>query len=77
MTPLDESTLMGTPADQDSIMCYQLPGIITKDGQPIIGGADIDETDYAFAGQIYPKAHAFDSSKKEDWPESEDVLVSV
>ena len=77
LTPLDEATLMFTPADQDSIMCYQLPGSITVDGQPIRGGRDINATDYAFVGQIYPKAsspstkHA--ATDVEDWAEVEDV----
>jgi hypothetical protein len=56
LTPLEESSLLGTEnADEDSIMCYQLPGDITIDGQPIIGGVDIDDSDYAFAALIYPK----------------------
>ena len=36
-------------------MCYQLPGAITTDGQPIRGGTDINQTDYDFAASIYPK----------------------
>jgi hypothetical protein len=55
LTTLSEASLMGTPADQTSIMCYQLPGLITKDGKPIVGGTDIDGTDYKFCGTIYPK----------------------
>jgi hypothetical protein len=55
LTPLDESSLMATPADEDSIMCYQLPASITNDGRPIRGGNDINESDYAFAAKIYPK----------------------
>lgn len=56
LTPLEESSLLGTDhADPNSIMCYQLPGTITKDGLPIVGGPDIDEQDYAFAAKIYPK----------------------
>jgi hypothetical protein len=54
LTRLDERTLMSTPPDQTSIMCYQLPGSITRDGRPILGGADINATDYLFAGRIYP-----------------------
>ena len=47
---------MGTPnADPKSIMCYQIPGELTKDGKPIVGGLDIDASDFGFAGQIYPK----------------------
>lgn len=57
LTPLDESSLMGTPhADSSSIMCYQLPAQITVDGQPIIGGTDIDDNDKGFAAKIYPLA---------------------
>src|SRR5215204_3290701 len=55
LTPLDERSLMSTPADQTSIMCYQLPGSITRDRRPILGGMDINQTDYAFAGRVYPK----------------------
>jgi astacin (peptidase family M12A) len=55
LTPLDARTIIGTEPDQDSIMCYQLPGEITRDGQPIRGGTDINQTDAAFAGIIYPK----------------------
>jgi hypothetical protein len=59
LTPISESSLMGTPhADALSIMCYQLPGEITTDGQPIIGGLDIDPIDYAFAASKYPKITA-------------------
>jgi hypothetical protein len=54
LTPLEESSLLGTPhADPKSIMCYQIPGEITKDGKPIIGGTDIDASDFAFAASIY------------------------
>jgi hypothetical protein len=56
LTPLDERSLMATPADQTSIMCYQLPGSITRDGRPILGGGDINQSDHDFVGQIYPKA---------------------
>ena len=54
LTPLGEASIVGTPADEDSIMCYQLPGSITKDGRPIAGGLDINETDYEFAEVLYP-----------------------
>lgn len=56
LTPLDEVTLMSTPPDQDSIMCYQIPGECTVSGQPIRGGAKIDESDFAFAAKVYPGA---------------------
>jgi len=55
LTPIEESSLRGTKPDPKSIMCYQISGDITKDGKPIIGGLDIDASDYAFAAQIYPK----------------------
>ncbi len=56
LTPIEESSLTGTnPPDPDSIMCYQLPGTITFSGEPIIGGTDIDPTDYQFAAKLYPK----------------------
>jgi len=59
LTPLEDSSLLGTPnADPNSIMCYQIPGTITKDGQPIVGGLDIDESDFQFMASIYPKADA-------------------
>jgi hypothetical protein len=58
LTPLDERSLMGTSADQTSIMCYQLPGAITRDGRPIVGGLDINATDRTFATRIYPLAPA-------------------
>ena len=58
LTPLDERSLMATPPDETSIMCYQLPGSITRDGRPILGGTDINATDYAFMGRIYPKVGA-------------------
>jgi len=55
LTPIEESTIRGTAhADPNSIMCYQIPGSLTKDGNPIIGGRDIDAQDYSFAALIYP-----------------------
>ena len=57
LTPLEESSLLETGhADPNSIMCYQIPGFLTKDGKPILGGTDIDPEDYAFAAKIYPKS---------------------
>lgn len=57
LTPIEESSLLGTAhADPNSIMCYQIPGTITKDGKPIVGGSDIDPSDFQFAGKVYPKA---------------------
>jgi hypothetical protein len=57
LTPIEESSIRGTAhADPNSIMCYQIPGTITKDGKPIVGGKDIDGSDFQFAAEIYPKA---------------------
>lgn len=86
LTSLDEVSLLGTPVDQNSIMCYQLPGSITKDNQPIAGGLDINQTDRAFAAQIYPKSSqaverprykTSSPAYSDDWDEYEDVDPSV
>jgi hypothetical protein len=58
LTPLEEASILGSKVDAKSIMCYQIPGAITKDGKPIVGGKNIDKTDYAFAASVYPKAKA-------------------
>jgi Astacin (Peptidase family M12A) len=77
LTPLNERSVMGTPADQTSIMCYQLPGAITKDGRPILGGNDINQTDYAFIATIYPKAQRAPTREHaDDWDEAEDVELA-
>jgi hypothetical protein len=90
LTPLDQKSIIGTPPDQTSIMCYQLPGSITINGNPIVGGLDINSTDSAFAARIYPKspgvgaqpgqiaaAHSHaEHYQADDWPESEDVPAS-
>src|SRR5215208_879949 len=56
LTPIEESSLFATThADPNSIMCYQVPGNVTKDGKPIVGGTDIDDLDFQFAALIYPK----------------------
>ena len=65
LTPIGEGSVKGTAhADERSIMCYQLPGSITRNGQPILGGNDIDKSDYAFAGMMYPKAAKAAARKK-------------
>lgn len=57
LTPIEVKSIRGTAhADPHSIMCYEIPGSITKNGKPIVGGLDIDAMDYAFAKLIYPKA---------------------
>lgn len=56
LTPIGKRSLLGTPqADARSIMCYQIPGSITRSGKPILGGRDINARDYEFAGLIYPR----------------------
>lgn len=56
LTPLKRVDHQGTPIpDPHSIMCYEVPGRCTKDGLPIVGGTEIDATDYAFAARVYPK----------------------
>lgn len=56
LTPIETASVRGTEhADPNSIMCYQIPGTITKDGKPIIGGLDIDKQDFEFMATIYPK----------------------
>ena len=56
LTPLKTRSLMGTAeSDPLSIMCYQIPAEITKDGKAITGGIDINSTDHAFASKVYPK----------------------
>jgi hypothetical protein len=55
LTPLEEGSLIATArADPRSIMCYQIPGALTKNGQPIVGGTDIVASDYDFVSRIYP-----------------------
>jgi hypothetical protein len=79
LTSLNEATLISTPADEDSIMCYQLPGSITRNGDPINGGLDINASDYAFVAKIYPKPKsalqpaASTRRAAMDWATSDDV----
>jgi hypothetical protein len=54
LSPLSERSLIDTPPDQTSIMCYQLPASIMRDNKPILGGNRINATDYKFAATIYP-----------------------
>jgi hypothetical protein len=69
LTPLEEASLLGTVhSDPQSIMCYQIPGSITKDGKPIIGGIDIDKLDFDFAGSVYPKLLAKGFARKVQAP---------
>jgi hypothetical protein len=56
LTPISEGSLIGTSrADGTSIMCYQLPGEITKNKKPILGGLDFDDLDKQFVStELYP-----------------------
>lgn len=57
LTPLEAIRIKGSyRVDETSIMCYRLPGSITKTGRPIVGGKDINEADYKFAASVYPKS---------------------
>jgi Astacin (Peptidase family M12A). len=59
LTPIEDSSILGTPKpDPNSIMCYQIPGSITKSGAAIPGGKDIDKLDFSFVATIYPKGKA-------------------
>jgi hypothetical protein len=55
LTPLEEEQLVPGPIDQTSVMCYQLPGTIMKNGQPVMGGNGINAADAAFCAKLYPK----------------------
>ena len=55
LRPLEEASIIGSdPADPTSIMCYEMPAEITKDGVEIIGGTDITAADRRFAAEVYP-----------------------
>jgi hypothetical protein len=55
LTPISAGSLWGTAhSDPRSIMCYQIPGTLTKNGKPILGGTDIDKQDGEFVAMVYP-----------------------
>ena len=65
LTPIEEVALIGTPkVDMTSIMCYDLPGTIMKDGKPVTGGLDINANDGAFMGTLFPKKAPAKTAKK-------------
>ena len=69
LTPLVKKSIMGTTeADPLSIMCYQLPGEIMKDGKPVPGGIDINSKDFEFAKTLYPKKRRDPDKAKETDP---------
>lgn len=56
LTPLSSRSLTATTeSDPTSIMCYQIPAEVTKDGVEIPGGKDINPKDHVFAASVYPK----------------------
>jgi astacin (peptidase family M12A) len=78
LTPLEQGSLLGTPsADARSIMCYQLPGEITKDGAPIVGGSDIDRWDRKFISLIYPRSKSKAKPVKKTKPKAKRKTSSV
>lgn len=54
LTPLEDAALIMGPVEGTSIMTYQIPGEITRDGVAIPGGTDITPADYMLAGRVYP-----------------------
>ena len=63
LTPLPSSSIWATTSpDRQSIMCYQIPASITKNGVAIPGGLDIDLFDYEFMAKVYPKPAAIAGS---------------
>jgi Astacin (Peptidase family M12A) len=65
LTPIEEASIRGTAhADPHSIMCYQIPGTLTKDGKPIVGGLDIDKRDFKFAAMVYPRPNKTSGAAK-------------
>jgi hypothetical protein len=58
LTPIEERALIPGPADETSIMTYQLPGAVMKDGRPVPGGPRVNAADHAFNARIYPKPKA-------------------
>jgi hypothetical protein len=75
LTPLDERSIMGTRADETSIMCYQLPGEITRDGRPIVGGLNINTTDVTFAQRIYPPTGAAPEQREQEGRREPDAAL--
>lgn len=55
LTAIEETKLISTHARANSIMCYQLPGSIMKDGVDVPGGNDIDIVDVDLCRKLYPR----------------------
>jgi hypothetical protein len=57
LEPLELSSIMASAlADEQSLMCYWLPGSIMTNGVAVRGGNDISSTDREHAVKVYPKA---------------------
>lgn len=56
LTPIEESSILtgGTGADETSIMAYQFPARLTKNGVAIPGGMDFSALDKKVIGDLYP-----------------------
>lgn len=54
LRPLDEASVMATPVDVTSIMCYPIVSQITYSGRAYPGGSVINATDRAFMQGLYP-----------------------
>lgn len=68
LTPVEETSLLRPTAPEDtSIMCYQLPGSITRDGRPITGGMNITPSDMAYMAGIYPLAVTPPPTNSDEW----------
>ncbi len=68
LTPIEEEFLQGTEADPNSIMCYQIPGLITTDGEPILGGFDIDNLDHHLCSKLYPRPEGITVTRSNGHP---------
>lgn len=56
LIPLHRSSILGSrDADANSIMCYQVPARLTKNGKAIPGGLDIGKIDREIAAELYPR----------------------
>ena len=56
LTPIEDNSVRGTlHADPNSIMCYHISAEITRNGQAITGGTDINALDHEFAAICYPR----------------------
>jgi hypothetical protein len=54
LTPINESTLVGSDPEEQSIMCYQFDGDLTIDNVPILGGTDLTERDKVTIAKLLP-----------------------